>query len=69
MNMKQMLAAASVVGTIIWLFPSQAKDMHAEQGSFGSGHAGGLSLQPQALIKSLQAQPEDGQAAQPSPPA
>ncbi len=63
-----MLATASVVGTMIWLFPLQAKDKRAEQGSLGSGHAGGLSLQPQALRKGLQAHPEDCQDAQPSPP-
>ncbi len=47
------------------MFPLQAQDKRAEQGSFGSGHAGGLSLQPQALIQGLQAHYQD---AQPSPP-
>jgi len=61
-----MLATATVVSTMIWLFPLQAKDKRAEQGSFGSGHAGGLSLQAQPHIKGLQAQPEDCQAARPS---
>ena len=46
-NIQQMLATATVVGTMIWLCILQAKD---NQGSLGSGHAGGLALQPQALI-------------------
>ena len=65
-----MLAKATVVGTMVWLCILQAKDKH---GSLGNGHAGRLSLQPQALIQDLQAQPEDCQQdAQPShacPPA
>ena len=53
---------------MIWLCPLQAKDKRAEQGSLGSGHADGLSLQPQALFKGLQAEAEDCQDAQSSPP-
>ena len=63
-----MLATESVVLTMIWLCPLQAKDKRAEQGSLGSGHVDGLSLQPQALFKGLQAEPEECQDAQSSPP-
>jgi len=44
----------------------QDKDARAEPGSFGSSHAGGLSLQLQSLLKDVEAQPPED--ARPSPP-